>query len=115
MSDSHLTNGHHVMAVVADGRQAGDKLVVRYAKVVEQLAIGQIPDQQRKGLLRLITANADFTVGRGEQTVEEPILAGFEGGLEILLRKGLVPRERECVVFPYPGTEVDHVDIHSVA
>lgn len=76
------------MAVVADCRESSDELVTRYAQIILQLAIGKVPHEQWKRLLRLVAAHAHLAIGRGEQTVEEAILARLEGGLQVLDNRG---------------------------
>lgn len=42
-----------------DGAERGDEVVVRNAQIVEQLALGQVPDEQREGFLRFVAADQD--------------------------------------------------------
>lgn len=84
--ETNLRNANHVMPVVADGRESSDELVVRYTQVVLEFPCGQVPDEQREWLLCLVATNTNFTIGRGEKTVEESVFTRFKGCLQVLGR-----------------------------
>lgn len=107
------------MSVVADGGESSDELVVRYTQVVLEFPCGQVPDEQREWLLGLIATDTNFTIGRGEKTVEESVFARFKGRLQVLWREWIKvereEREARQKSATYPSAEVDHIDVHSIS